>query len=811
MFEGVATLISSSGPRPARVEILCALVAFVLISLKAVPSLAEPGSQVTGPQVTGPSEALETATLPRTEPRDPSQKSAKKLPKRRFDTESTERAQVVDEILAAMTLQEKIGQLCQSFPGGDSLSDDLAGQIRAGQVGSIFFAGNEGVIREAQRVAVEESRLGVPLVVARDVIHGFRTVFPIPLGQAASWNPELVEQAAKIAADEARLVGIHWTFAPMIDISRDPRWGRIAESAGEDPVLTSALGAAMVRGFQSTDANGGIQGVASCPKHFVAYGLSEGGRDYNRAMVSRNELRNVYLPPFKACIDEGALTLMTGFNTLNGIPVTGHKYLLRDILKKEWEFSGLVVSDWGSVFEMIAHGSVANTREAAELAMHAGVDMEMVSTCYWDRLAGLVSSGRVDEKLIDDSVRRILDTKIQLGLFDQPYADKQREELLAASSLQTARQLARESMVLLKNDAVLPLEKAELKKVAVIGPFAEAPQDQLGTWTMDGKASDSVTPLAALKQELGDDCEVIHVPCLNSISRDTHEGFEAAVAAAQEADVVLLFVGEEEAFSGEAHSRSRLGLPGSQSRLVRLISNIDKPIVMVVNAGRPLTIGAEVELVDAVLYGWQAGTMMGPAVVDLLLGVDSPSGKLPVTFPKSVGQVPLYYNHPNTGRPSSATYKPVPLQQVKDLPENVRYKSHYIDSDPFPLFPFGFGLSYTKFRYDDLRLSTRQVATDGSLTVSVRVTNIGEVESAEVVQLYVRDLVGSVVRPVKELKAFRKIRLEPGQSKEVEFELLSAELGFYNEQEQFLIEPGDFQLWVGGDSTAELSARFTLE
>ena len=768
-------------------------------------AVAEP--QATGPTVTGP---VETANLPRTEQRTPAGEARPSGPKQRFTPTAGDANAVVRDILAAMTLEEKIGQLCQSFPGGDTLSSDLAAQIRAGEVGSIFYPGNAGIVREAQKVAVEQSRLGIPLIVARDVIHGFRTVFPIPLGQAASWNPALVEQAAKVSADEARRVGIHWTFAPMVDVTRDPRWGRIAESAGEDPLLNSEMGVAMVRGFQMPAADGRLTGVASCPKHFVAYGLSEGGRDYNRALVSRNELRNVFLSPFKACIDADALTLMTAFQTVNGIPATGHEYLLRGVLKDEWKFSGMVVSDWGSVLEMIAHGSVADRRGAAELAMNAGVDMEMVSTCYREHLPELIRAGKVSESSLDDAVRRILETKIRLALFSEPYADQQRKPLLHESSLKVARKLARQSVVLLKNESALPLKQEKLTKVAVIGPFAEAPRDQLGTWTMDGKASDSVTPLAALKEALGENCEIIHVPCLASKNLSNERDFDVAVAAAKDSDVALLFLGEEEAFSGEAHSRTRLGLPGSQGQLVEEIGKLNVPVVLVVSAGRPLTIGKQVEQVDAVLYSWQGGTMAGPAVVDLLLGKHSPSGKLPATFPKSVGQVPLYYNHPNTGRPSPRDYKAPALAEVKNMPESVRYNSHYVDSDPFPLFPFGFGLSYSQFAYEDLHLSTRELTQGEKLTVSVRLTNSGKMQAAEVVQLYVRDFVGSVVRPVKELKGFRRVDLAPGEHQIVEFELPSESLGFYNEQEQFVIEPGKFQLWVGGSSEAELTARFTL-
>ena len=768
------------------------------------------GPSVDGTAATGP---LETAKLPRNKDLRRDDGAKTDLPRMRFKPDPADPHEVVEQILAEMTLEEKIGQLCQSFPSATSLSADMAHQIQNGAVSSIFYPGGEHaaeVVKDAQRVAVERSRLGIPLIVARDVVHGLRTVFPIPLGQAASWNTELVERAARVAADESRREGIHWTFAPMLDIARDPRWGRIAESAGEDPVLASALGVAMVRGFQCPDDAGVLQGVAACPKHFIAYGLSEGGRDYNRVQVSRNELRNVFLKPFRACIDEDAQTLMSAFNTINGVPATGHEYLLRHVLKDEWGFKGFVVSDWGSVTEMIQHGFAADKREAAKLSALAGVDMEMVSTCYAEWLPTLIDKGVVSVDALDDAVRRILVTKARLDLFENPYADLERNELLDDSHLQVARELARQSMVLLKNNGALPLQQDNLKRIAVIGPFAEAHRDQLGTWSLDGVDGDSQTPLAALKAALGPECEITFVPCLRSKQEHDLQNFETAVAAAKEADVALLFVGEEESFSGEGHSRTVLDLPGSQARLVQEVSELEVPTIMVVNAGRPLTIGAELEQVDAVLYGWQAGTMMGPAAVDLLLGVESPSGKLPVTFPKSVGQVPLYYNHPKTGRPSPADYTAPPLKDVKNMNPDDRYRSHYIDSDPFPLFSFGYGLSYTKFKYDDLRLSSRSLDSEGEIEVAVRLTNTGRVAGTEVVQLYVCDLVASVVRPVRQLKAFRRVALEPGESEQVRFKLSAQQLGFYNEAEEFLIEPGKFELWVGGDSQAELSARFKL-
>ncbi len=791
-----------------------ALLASLGIALAAAPGLV---TAVLAESATGPTETatgpIQTATRDR--PAELQVQPTRDLPRHRFEEAGEDAAQLVEKIIAAMTLEEKIGQMTQVSPEGDALSSDLAEQIRSGQVGSIFYTGNAELLRQAQEIAVNQSRLGIPLIVARDVIHGLRTVFPIPLGQAASWNPELVREGAEVAAKESRQLGIHWTFAPMIDISRDPRWGRIAESLGEDPQLASVLGTAMVRGFQGENTDGKIDGIAACPKHFVAYGLAEGGRDYNRTMVSRNELRNVYLKPFKACVDAHCRTLMTGFNSVNGTPATGHQPLVRDLLKAEWGFSGFVVSDWASVTEMIAHGYVEDKSGAARAGLRAGVDLEMCSTCYRENLAELVANHTLSEDLIDDAVRRLLRAKVDLQLFSEPYA-RQREDVSPSKShLQSARLMARQSLVLLKNDRVLPLQQKGLKKVAVIGPLADAAKDQLGTWVLDGKPEEAITPLDALKELLGDEVDVTHVPCLDSKYDPGLKQFDTALAAAKHADVALVFVGEEEALSGEAHSRSDLSLPGSQGRLVKKLGELDVPVVIVVLAGRPLTIGAQVEQADAVLYAWHPGTMGGPAIADILFGVESPSGKLPVTFPKVVGQVPLYYNHPNTGRPSPRDYVAPPLQDVKNLPANVRYSSHYVDTDPYPLFPFGFGLSYASFEYSDLQVSSESLSTslsaEGTLEVSVRLKNTSQIPGTEIVQLYVRDKVASVVRPVKELKAFQRISLEPGETTEVVMQVPATELGFYNEAEQFVIEPGDFQLWVGGSSAAELTASFAVE
>jgi len=757
--------------------------------------------------VTGPLPAQDDRTAKiasrGTHPTKPQQKI-------RLDVDPQSADEIVARFLAEMTLEEKIGQMCQVFPGGDTLADIDAQAIRDGKVGSVFFTGNEQQVREAQKIAVEQSRLGIPLIVARDVIHGFRTIFPIPIGQTSSWNPALVKQAAEVAASESRKVGIHWTFAPMVDISRDPRWGRIAESCGEDPVLASAMGVAMVEGFQLTDERESIRGIAACPKHYVAYGQAEGGRDYNRVMVSRNELGNVFLPPFKACVDAGAASLMTAFNTVNGVPASGHERLLRQTLKDRWGFSGLVVSDWASISEMIAHGYTADTKQAAHYALRAGVDMEMVSTCYRDHLQGLLSANTIQTEMIDEAVRRILLAKLRLNLFSEPFADDDQPVLMSQSHLDIARSLAQQSVVLLKNDKVLPLQQQSLRKVAVIGPFADAGKDQLGCWVQDADPQDSVTPLQALQKRLGDGVTVTHVACNTTKHDKSFTDFEAAISAAQDADVVLLFVGEQQALSGEAHSRTDLSLPGSQPQLIQALSRLEVPVVMTVLAGRPLTIEQEVSQADAVLYAWHPGTMGGPALADILLGVVSPSGKLPVTFPKVTGQVPLYYNHPNTGRPAPHNYHPPALASVDEQPAEQRYHSHYIDSDPFPLFPFGYGLSYTKFEYQDLELSTQKLEQGQTLAVRVRVANVGSRPAVETVQLYTRDLVASVVRPVKELKKFRRVKIQPGEATIVEFALPCESLGFFNEQEQYVIEPGEIQIAVGGSSSTALSRAISI-
>jgi beta-glucosidase len=733
------------------------------------------------------------------------------------DADIERRAQA---LLSEMTLAEKIGQMWQlngigGEPTGDAdklvIGNNQYDLIRRGQVGSILNEINVATINAMQRAAVDESRLGVPLVFGRDVIHGFRTIFPIPLGQAASWNPELVEAAAAVAAREARSHGVHWTFAPMVDIARDPRWGRIAESPGEDPHLASIMSAAMVRGFQGDDLSEPDH-IAACAKHFAAYGAAEGGRDYNTTVISPALLHNIYLPPFHAAVEADVATIMTAFNEINGLPCSANRHLLRDVLRKRWGFGGFVVSDWTSVEEMIAHGYSTDRKAAALTAAAAGVNMEMVSPSYHEYLAELVAEGAVAESMVDELVLEILRVKFRLALFEHPYVDtSQPSPLLTTEHLQLARRLAGQSIVMLKNDSgVLPLNRTKLKKLAVIGPFADAKRDQLGTWIPDGREADSRTPLAAIRDSSSGTVELLYVPALNSDLTFSNDGLANAVDAAGQASAVLLFVGEQANLSGEARSRAILNLPGAQNQLVAAIAAVGKPVVMIVQAGRPLTIGRQIEQVDAVLYSLHAGTMAGPAIADLLWGVESPSGKLPVTFPKAVGQLPLYYNHKNTGRPPRA-YDFAKDSRVDDeIDTELGYNSNYIDVEPYPLFPFGYGLSYARFEYGNVELSTTKLRAGQTLAVRVPVTNVGRVAATEVVQLYVHDLVGSITRPVRELKAFRRVTLKSGETSVVEFALASDDLEFFNNDAELVLEPGEFEIYVGGSSLAPLAGRFEV-
>jgi len=715
--------------------------------------------------------------------------------------------QRIRQLISEMSLDEKIGQMQQLNDGffGDDEATKQA--IREGKVGSFLNIVDPDRIAEFQRVALDESKHGIPLLFGRDVIHGFRTIFPIPLGMASSWEPELAEKAMRVAAVEASSMGINWTFAPMMDVTWDPRWGRIAESCGEDPLLTSEFAAAMVKGFQGNLND--TTSVAACAKHFVGYGMSEAGRDYNTTYIPETLLRNVHLRPFKAAADAGVLTFMSAFNDLNGVPTSGNEFTLKHILHDQWNYKGMVVSDWGSIEEMINHGFAVDKKQAAEISVKAGVDMEMASTCYGENLKQLVEKGIISEDLIDEHVANILRVKLEMGLFEKPYnAFVSTDTLLAPAHLELSREVARKSMVLLKNhNNTLPLSK-NIKSLAVIGPLADAPRDQLGTWIFDGNGDDSTTPRKTFGEILG--ARMKYSPGLEYSRDKSTKGFADAIAAAKSADAVLFFAGEESILSGEANARGIINLPGIQTELISELKNTGKPLILVVMAGRPLGIGAEIDMADAVLYAWHPGTMAGPAVADLIFGDYSPSGKLPVTFVKGAGQIPFYYYHKNTGRPASE-HDFIPID---DIPRNSKqlslgFKSMHIDYGIRPLLPFGYGLSYTEFKYENLTLSSSEMSVDGSITVSADIKNVGNYEAEEIVQFYTRDKVGSITRPIKELKGFKKISLKPGDVKTVSFELKAEDLRFFNGKD-YVVEPGGFDVWISPNSDEGLSGSFVL-
>ena len=717
-----------------------------------------------------------------------------------------------DELLARMGLDEKIGQMCQLQAAGGHVPDYLAEDIRRGQVGSVLNETDINTINELQRIAIEESRLGIPLLIGRDVIHGYRTILPIPLGQAASWNPALIESGAAISAVEAARDGINWTFAPMIDITRDPRWGRIAESLGEDPYLCAKLGTAMVRGFQQDDLST-PGAIAACAKHFAGYGAAEGGRDYNTVNIPENEMRNVYLRPFHAVADAGVATFMSAFCDLNGIPASGNRWLMDDVLRREWRYEGMVVSDWESIVEMSVHGFTHDDEQAAYEAAMAGIDMEMASSAYREHLERLVGEDKISLEQVDRMVRRILVLKFRLGLFEQPYTDQgEFAEPLNKAALKAAKQLAMQSCVLLKNDhSTLPLSASKLNAVAVVGPLADDGYEQMGTWVFDGHAQDTVTCRHAIDELIGRTVDIHHVKALETTRAASTDDFAEAVAAAERSDAVIAVVGEEAFMSGEAHSRANIDLPGHQQALIEALAKTGKPLIVVVMAGRPLTIEPVLQYADAVLYAWHPGTMGGPAIADLLFGLESPSGKLPVTFPRMVGQVPIHYAHKNTGRPatdeSCVAIEEVPPRAPQT---SLGMTSFHLDAGYKPLFPFGFGLSYGRFQYVKITTSHHSIRMGETLSISADVVNMGSHEGEEVVQLYVRDLVGSVTRPVKELKGFRRIRLKPGERQRISFTLHTDELAFYGRDMQRVSEPGQYHVWIGGSSDAPLWAEFEV-
>ncbi len=726
-------------------------------------------------------------------------------------TVADEAGERASKMLALMTLEEKIGQMSQLDMGYYGSHEQLLQVARDGRCGSIFNLSGPELVNEVQRAAAEESRLGIPLLIGRDVIHGYRTVFPIPLGMAASWNPDAVREAYRIAAVEASSQGIRWTFAPMLDITWDPRWGRIAEGCGEDPYLASTLAAAMVQGIQGDDLTSPTA-LAACAKHFAGYGFAEGGRDYSTTYISEPVLRNVVLKPFHAAVAAGVLTVMTGFNDLNGVPVTGSEFLVKKILRDEWGFKGLVVSDYSSVTEMVSHGYATDEPDAAARAINAGVDMEMASSSYYSGIVKLLDERRITLEQIDQAVWNILRVKYLLGLFDNPYTDPAAEQVILNDTfLDHARLLARQSTVLLRNErSLLPLSPGRELSVAVTGPLADSPRDQLGTWVFDGREENSVTPLQAVRELLGAG-RVHYAPGL-AYSRDRdRSGFAAAMAAARRSDVVIYFGGEEWILSGEGQSRGEIGMPGAQRELIEALAATGRPLIVVVMAGRPLAIGRELELSDALLYAWHGGTMAGPALADLIFGKESPSGKLPVTFVRGAGQIPFYYYHKNSGRPGNEnSWTPIDEIPVVNPQNSLGYRSYHLDYGYTPLLPFGYGLSYTTFEYSDLTLSTGVMKPDGELTVRATVTNSGSYDADEIVQLYIRDRVGSITRPVKELKGYKRLRIERGESVEVEFTLTANDLAFFNGRAT-VTEPGWFDLWIGPGSDEGLHAEFLLE
>jgi len=695
----------------------------------------------------------------------------------------------VETLLARMTVEEKLGQMLQYTMKPENLRKLIA----KGEVGCVFNIGGAADTNALQRVAVEQSRLKIPLLIANDVIHGYRTIFPIPPAIASTWDPAAAELSARIAAREARAAGTHWTFAPMVDIARDPRWGRIAEGAGEDPYLGSTMAAAYVRGFQGKDLGKG-DAVLACAKHFAAYGAAEAGRDYSSVDMSERMLRQVYLPPFKAAVDAGVWTIMTAFNTLNGEPATANRRLLTDILRNEWGFRGVVDSDYEAVEQLIPHGIAAAPQEAALKAIRAGVDMNMVDGSY-ATLAEAIRDGRLPMAVVDDSVRRILRAKFALGLFERPYVDKTREAatLFAPEHLEAARRVAQKSIVLLKNDqSILPLSK-DVETIAVIGPLADSKIDMLGSWFSSGKPEDAVTVLEGVRAKVRAKTRVSYA-LGTEIEKGTAEGIAAAAELAKNSSVVLLVLGEAGRMSGEASSRTSLDLPGRQQQLLEAVVATGKPVALVVMSGRPLAIPWAAEHVPAIVWPWFLGTQSGHALADILFGDVNPSGKLPVSFPRSVGQIPIYYAHLPTGRP------PVP---------ELKYTSKYLDSPNTPLYPFGHGLSYTNYEYADLRLSSKTMRAGGSITLSAEVRNSGKRQGDEIVQLYVHDPVASISRPVKELKGFQRVALGPGEAKRVEFEITPEALQFWSGN-GWKTEPGTFKVWIGPDSVSGLVGAFEL-
>ncbi len=711
----------------------------------------------------------------------------------------------VDSLMNLMTLEEKIGQTVM-YSGdwdktGPTIRTDFEKHIRAGSVGALLNVYTAKGTRDIQKIAVEKSRLRIPLLFGYDVIHGHRTIFPINLGLSTSWDLDLIEQTSRIAATEASAEGLHWTFAPMVDIARDPRWGRISEGAGEDVYLGSEIAKAYVKGFQGDDLSKNNT-ILACAKHFVGYGAAQAGRDYHAVNMSEDELRNVYLPPFKATVDAGVETFMTAFNEVNGVPASGNKFLFRDILRGEWDFKGFVVSDYTAINEMIQHGFAKDSIDAARLGMHAGTDMDMMGEVYRLHLNKLIEDEAIDITLVNESCKKILMAKFKLGLFDDPYRysneQREKETIYKPEFLKTARESAAASSVLLKNNnQALPLNRAQT--VALIGPLAKDEFHINGNWGGAGdRNGKSVSIYEGLQEYLKNSQMIYAKGC--EIESEDEQGFQEAINAAKKADLVLLVMGESHHMSGEAASRTNLRLPGNQSKLIKKIREAvpNKKIVLVLMNGRPLNLSEEIDQVDAILEAWYPGTMGGSGVADVLFGSFNPSAKLTATFPRNVGQVPIYYNMKNTGRP------------IPDSNPKEDYKSNYIDVPNTPLFPFGYGLSYTSFEYSDVTLSSETITNSDTLTASVTIKNTGNYDGHEIVQLYIHDKIGSITRPVKELKGFQKIFLNKGESKTVAFDLTVEDLKFYNNEMKFDVEPGEFEISIAPSSDFKFKNTFSL-
>lgn len=713
----------------------------------------------------------------------------------------------IEQILSHMSIEEKIGQLNQ-LDGRTDLTK-LSESIRRGEVSSIMNITDRTIVDSLQKIAIEESPSGIPIIFARDIVHGFKTVLPIPLGQAASFDPELVSKAARNTALEATECGIRWAFAPMMDIARDPRWGRIAESFGEDPYLSSKMAVAVVDGYQGKSLSDS-KSMAACAKHFVGYGAAEGGRDYNTTYIPRRALYDTYFPPFKACVEAGIASFMSSFNDNDGEPATGNGWLLNDVLRAEWGFDGMVVSDWGSVGGLVPHGAAASKREAAKTCIVAGCDMDMMSYSYLRNIKNLIDDGELQASVLDDAVRRVLKLKFRLGLFDEPYSRKVEKTAIYSSDVKdVACALAEESTVLLKNDGLLPLGN-DVRHIVVTGPMADAPYDQLGTWSLDGDKSCTVTPLAAMREMLPENIRLDYIPVLDYPRDENITDFKRLRKTAKNADVVIAFVGEEQMMSGEAHSLSSLHLQGNQTELLREIAESGTPLVTVVMAGRPLVMDEATCLSSSLLYMWHPGTMGGPAIVNLLWGRACPSAKLPVTFPRNEGQIPMYYNHKHTSHVAKGTegdLSRVPREKAQSV---MGHTSSYLDVPPTPQFPFGFGLTYTKFEIGSPQLESTEVNLDGILKVSVELGNVGKMQGTEVLQFYVSKKSASVTRPIKELKGFVRVTLDSGKKCVVEYEIPVKDLAFCRKDMTWGVERGTYSLMVGNDSEHLKELKFKI-